>query len=287
MLSRQLTLTSTVIQVDGVSVGASYDIPLGNPALYINEMMEFLTIGGSATLANSLSITSSSTPTASLMFTFVSFATINLNGNTITIFGTSLTQLQASNPFVIHVTYSVGTGTWTSVLSRVELPAAGLPNSSLATMPANTMKMNSGATDLVPQDVTLANVRTKLNVEYDHIYLVVNFNSGAISPGSYRQDILIPYQGEVTRVFGYVSQQIAGGDDAIVSFGIASSAGGGVGSFYDLTVPANDASNSVYTVLAASFSGPSTFSQNWYLAVEAQKATWGGQAIFTIVTKRT
>lgn len=286
MLNRQLVFTNSTITVDGASVGASYAIPFGDPNQYLSELIGFFTITGTPTLSNSLTITNSGNPVSPIVMTFVSTAAINLNGNTVTIFGHSLTQTQASNPFFIVVAWN-GTSWQTPVLSRIEVPSTGLPNSQLAEMSPYTIKMNSGGTSLVPQDVGLSAAAALLNVQYDHMWFIVNFNSGAISPGSYRQDILIPYTGEATRVFGYTMQQIAGVDDGEVQIGIASSAGGGASNFAEITIPANTTVNTVFTVLPASFVGAATFNANYYLAVEATKATWGGQMMFTVVTKRT
>jgi hypothetical protein len=210
---------------------------------------------------------------------------MNLNGNTITIFGQSLTAYQAANPFELVAWYD-GT-TWSVTIEQTEVPTTGIPNDRLASMPAMTFKMNSGNLPGTPQDVTSQHVATLLNVENDHIWLIANFNSGAISPGSYRQDILIPYKGECTKIFGYVMQQIAGVDDGNVSFGIASSAGGGVSSFYELTVPAHTAANSVFTINQVDFDPGFDFNANYYLSVETTKSIWGGQVMFTVVTKRT
>lgn len=286
MLNRQLVFTNTTITVDGASVGAAYAIPFGDPNLYINELVGFFTITGTPTLSNSLSITNTGNPVSPIVMTFVSTAAINLNGNTVTIFGLSLTQTQASNPFTITVAWN-GSSWQTPVLARIEVPPTGLPNSQLAEMDPYTFKMNSGGTSLVPQDVGLEEAAALLNVQYDHIWFISNFNSGAISPGSYRQDILIPYAGEATRIFGYVMETLGGVDDANISFGIASSAGGGASEFYGMTLPANTSANNVVTVLQAAFTGASTFSANYYLSVESTKSTWGGQVMFTVVTKRT
>lgn len=282
--SRQLVFTSSTITVDGVSVGATYDIPFGTPNASINELMEFMTITGSATLTSSLTIMSSSTPSCPITIVFYSTAAINLNGNTITIFGTSLTQAQASNPFVITACYN-GTS-FTSVLSRVEVPASGMANSQLASMATGTFKGNILGSGSTPQDVTYSQTRTALNVDYDLINVVVDFNSGYLHALDCRQDILIPYQGQVTRVFGYVTQDIQISNDAIIEFGIAGSAGGAYSTFSTLTFSAGQAADTF-----AQDTSPSTpdnvFNTNEYLAVRGQKVTWGGRVTCTIVTKRT
>lgn len=122
-LSKQLVFTNSVITVDGTSVGSTYNIPLGNPSLYITELIGFFTISGTATLNTSLVITSGSTPSCPIRFTFLSRASIDLNGNTITIFGQSLTQYQASNPFVLDAWYD-GT-TWTASIGMIEVKSTG------------------------------------------------------------------------------------------------------------------------------------------------------------------
>lgn len=71
-LNRQIVFTNSTITVDGASVGASYDIPLGDPAQYTNELIGFFTIsGGPLTLNTSLVITSSYTPQAPVDLTSI------------------------------------------------------------------------------------------------------------------------------------------------------------------------------------------------------------------------
>lgn len=284
MLNRQLVLTASTITVDGTSVGSTYNIPLGNPTVDQNELIDFFTISGTPTLTSSLTITSSGTPAGKVKYTFLSRASVVLGSNTLTIFGYSISAVQALSGFQL-VAFWDGTA-WGTTFSQVEIPSTGVPNSRLAVMPQYTVKMNSGGGAYIPQDVGLDEFSALINTQYDHIYFIANFNSGAISPGSYRQDILIPYAGEFTKIFGYVMQQLGGVDDATVQFGIATSAGGGSASFYDMTLAANLSANNVVTVTSGSFSGPATFNANNYLSVESTKSTWGGQVMFTVVTKR-
>lgn len=282
MLSRQITLTSTVIQVDEASVGASYDIPLGNPALYLNELIEFMTISGTATLSNSLSITSSYTPTCPVMFVFVSMANINLNGNNITIFGTQLTQLQASNPFVVHATWN-GTS-WNSVLSRVEIPTTGIPNSSLANMPAQTVKANSGLAPGPAQDLTFQDFRDNLGFGYEVFHVPVSFNSGAV--GSFNA-IMAAMKGEIVR-YGYVvTEDIENSDDASVEISVTTSWPNPSGSSVTCVIAAGTSQNAGTIVNTTGMGLDMTAAPlSNYITLSSTKVTWGGSALFSVVVKR-
>jgi len=280
MLSANIVLTPSVINVSGVSVGATYDIPLGNPTLYVTEIIGFFTISGTGVLTSSLTIDTTYTPTAPMRLTFLSRANMTLAGNDITIFGLQLTQYQASNPF--EVTAWWDGISWSAVLEQIPFPVTGLPNSDLEDMPGMTVKMNSGLSAGKPQDITVVDTRKVLNTEYDLINCVIDFNSGHL----YRQDILIPFQGEVTKVFGWVTQDIEISDDATVAIGIAGSAGGGFGTMSTIIFEAGQ--NAGTFDLDIPTSGPLTeFAANNYLAFQPQKITWGGRALFTVVVKRT
>jgi hypothetical protein len=282
MLNRQLVFTNSTITVDGQSVGASYSIPFGDPNQYNSELIGFFTITGSPTLANSLSITNSGNPTSPTIMTFVSSAAINLNGNTVTIFGLSLTQTQASNPFAITVVWN-GSAWQTPVLARIEIPDTGVSNGMMSVMSPYTVKMNSGGTTTVPQDTGFADAISALNVDHDFHSYVIDFNSGYLDPTSNRQDIYLPHKGEVTRIF-IDNYQAFSTDDAIVDVGIAGSPGGGFTSINQFTIPAGTPAGTFTTFIPST---NNTFNAGNYLVFDYQKTTWGGRSLFTIVTKRT
>lgn len=277
-LSKQLVFSGSTISVDGTSVGATYNIPLGNPALFITEIVGFFTISGTASLSSSLTITSSYTPSAPVRLTFLSRCNMTLNGNTITIFGQSLTAYQAANPFVLDAWWDGVI--WQASIGQIEVKPTGLPNSQLANMPAETFKMNSGILAGPPQDVTYANTRKVLNTEYDLINCLVDFNSGYLN----RQDILIPYKGEVTKMFAYITQDIDSVADKVIDIGIAGSAGGGYSAIDTFIFPASSSANTFQEIDPTTIN---TFNANNYVVFDPQTITWGGRVIFTIVTKRT
>lgn len=283
MYSKQIVLSASTISVDGTSVGSTYDISLQDPLSTINDLISFFTISGSATLSSSLTITSTAAMQYPAKLCFLSRANINLAGNTITIFGIQLNQFQAENPFRVDAWWD-GVQ-WQASLSQQEVKNTGIINNQLADMSAGTVKMNSGNTQLPPQDVLVSDLAAILNTQYDFTPVVVDFNSGFLNPVIGRQDVLVPYKGEVTRVFGYVTQQINSSDDGFIQFGVAGSAGGGYGAYSTLTFTAGSSPNTFEIDLTPN-PALNQFNANNYLVLEAQKNTWGGRVTVTIVTKR-
>jgi hypothetical protein len=277
-LYKTISVGASTLTVDGTSVGATYDIPLGDPALYLNDEVAFFILeGNSTTLATSLSVTSTYTPIAPLVYKFMFDGGVVLGANNFSFFGTQLTAAQALYPAVIEVWWDGAA--WNTVVNRVEIRTTGVANSDLAPMPPQTVKMNSGLGAGVPQDVDFLGFRDAVGLGKVVYHIPVSFNSGEQSYNT----IMAPVIGEVTRIGYIVTEEIAGTDDATIDVGITNFWPVPV-SNYIITIPAGTIVNTggILNTKGQGLDLPALTVNSNYIGLDSAKPTWGGKALLSI-----
>lgn len=277
-LYKTISVGASTLSVDGSSVGATYDIPLGDPALYLNDEVAFFVVeGNSTTLVTSLSITSTYTPIAPLVYKFMFDGGVVLGANNFSFFGTQLTAVQALYPAVIEAWWTGSA--WNVVVCRVEVRTTGLPNSQLADMAPQTVKMNSGLGAGVPQDVAYESLRSQIGLNKYVYHVPISFNSGEQGYNT----IMAPVVGEITRIGYVVTKKIAGTDDATIDVGITNFWPIPV-SNYIVTIPADTPVNTggILNTTGQGLDLPALTVNSNYIGLDAAKTTWGGSALLSI-----
>lgn len=248
---------------------------------------------GTPTLSSSYTLTASNVGTGK-RFWIKNEATIDLNGNTVTIFGHTIDQSIANIPFLIDAIYNGSTYDVTIIPSFEGLPIvsssmiedSAITTAKIADGDVTNDKMDTDSVDtsniiddavettkIADNAVTVAKLSDDLLVET--IVIPVSFESGEQCDNN----VVLYYAGVISEISATVTKAIASTDNATIVFEL----NGTPLTSSTITFTASDPLNTTETLTPAS---SNIFAADDVLTLTTAKSTAGGKALVSIKITR-
>ena len=267
----------------------------GTLSLVANEPYNLYRLTGTPTLSSNFTVSDSGAAATGTEYRILYDATVNLNGNTMTIFGASIPADLTNVQFEVRA-YHQGSGVWkTNILVDFE----SIPFITGNMIEDDTIETVHIQDDAIIEDKILDAAVTKNKIANDAITTVkiedeavtaaklnpaakkevlivpISFDSGEQSENTFT----IPYDFKITSIRYTVTKVIAGTDAASISLsinGVAMTPG-------SISIPASTLIN---TTSSTNITATNTGTANQQVKVTSAKATAGGKALLTINLER-
>lgn len=239
------------------------------------QLFVFVTTGA-VSLTSNLTIQDTGTNVEGQVWEILWKPNLDLNGNTLTIFGQAISAVQASKRGAMTVTYSDGGLSLESFVDNTE--TEWIPTGALVDEAVTTAKIDDDAvTTAKIDDGAVTPVKASAGLAYGHIAIPISFETGFL--GANR--IYFPFACTLFFVSAQVQDTIEATDDA--SIAISTLSGAVTGS--PLTILAGTPNGNGAT--AALSGANAAVTADSYVTLTTTKVTPGGQALVTLAYNRT
>ena len=256
------------------------EITAGGGTIDLNDypsVQQFVFVtSGAVSLTSNLTIQDTGTNVEGKTWDILWKPTLDLNGNTLTIFGQGISAVQASKRGRMEVTYSNSALSVESFVDNTE--TEWIPTGALVDEAVTTAKIDDEAvTTAKIDDGAVTPVKASTGLAYGHIAVPISFETGLL--GANR--IYFPFACTLFFISAQVQETIEATDDA--SIAISTLSGAVTGS--PLTIPAGTINGNGAT--AALSGANAAVSADSYVTLTTTKVTPGGQALVTLAYNKT
>lgn len=239
------------------------------------QLFVFVTTGA-VSLTSNLTIQDTSTNTEGKTWDILWKPNLDLNGNSLTIFGQSISAVQASKRGRIEVTYSDSALSVESFVDNTE--TEWIPTGALVDEAVTTAKIDDDAvTTAKIDDGAVTPAKASAGLAYGHITVPISFEANFLGANI----IYFPFACSLFFISAQTQDTIEATDDATIA--ISTLSGTVTGS--PLTILAGTTNGNGAT---AALSGVNaSVSADSYVTLTAAKVTPGGQVLVTLAYNRT